>query len=152
MTSASLRANGWHERAMCGFAIGVAVCLAYWAIGGVPRDFWFDHRGTDELVRSKFWLWPTAVLDVVFRESPHAVAAIALYSLNGLTYAAVSLSLHLLRRHWVLYALVSMALVGALAWFNVAILDNFSWIWLLAVCVMLGVLASRDLRSPRRPA
>lgn len=152
MTARSRPAHGWLARALGGFFIGVVVCLTYWASGAIPRDLWFDQSGTDELIRSKLWLWPSAVLDVLLRDVPQAVAAIALYSLNGLTYAGISVSLYLLRRNWIAYAIVSIVFVGLLTWFNVAMLENFSWLWLAAVCVTLGAVASRDLRSPHKPA
>jgi hypothetical protein len=81
---------------------------------------------------------------------PPAVAATALYALNGLTYAAISLALLVLRDRWIPYALFSIAIVGVLAWFNVAVMENFSWMWLTAVSAGLGAIGFWDLRSPHR--
>ena len=143
--------NRWIVRALGGFVLGVLVCLAYWLTSGVPRETWFSPNGTDEFIKSKTWLWPTAVLDVVFREMQPNIAAATLYALNGLTYMAISLGLLILRDRRVPYVLFAVAVLGALAWFNATVMQSFSWLWLIVVAAVLGAIGCWDLRSSRRP-
>jgi hypothetical protein len=151
MNAMSQPKNRWIARALVGFALGVIVCLAYWLTGGVPRETWFNPQGTDEFIKSKTWLWPSAVLDVVFREMQPSVAAATLYALNGLTYMAISLGLLVLRDRRVPYVLFAVAVLGVLAWFNAAVMQSFSWLWLIVVAAGLGAIGYWDLRSSRRP-
>ena len=151
MNAISQASNQWVGRALIGFALGVIVCLAYWLTGSVPRDTWFNPQSTDEFIKSKTWLWPSAVLDVLFREMQPSVAAVALYALNGLTYMVISLGLLALRDRRVPYVIFALAVLAFLAWFNAAVMQNFSWVWLIVVAAGLGVIGYWDLRSSRRP-
>ena len=137
-------------RAIAGFALGVFVCIVYWMTGGIPREAWFDPQGTDQLIKSKMWFWPSAILDVVFREAQPHVAAVALYAINGLTYLAISVGLFALRDRPGSYLLLSVTVLGALAWFNASVMQTFSWLWFLVVIAALGLIAYWDLRSQRR--
>ena len=136
-------------RALWGFGIGILVCLVYWMTGLVPRDTWFDAASSDVFIRSKMWFWPGAVLDVVFREVRPAIAAGILYAINGLMYAAISLLLLALRDRFLFYLLACIAVLGSITWFNVVVMDTFSWTWLLAASALLAIVAYCDLhRSP----
>ena len=137
-------------RAIAGFALGVFVCVVYWMTGGIPREVWFDSLGTDQFIKSKMWFWPSAVLDVVFRETRPQVAAVVLYAINGLTYLVISVGLFALRgRPW-LYVLLSVIVLGTLAWFNASVMQTFSWLWFLVVVAALGLVGYWDLRLQRR--
>lgn len=142
--------RSWAARALVGFALGVLICVAYWLTGSVPRETWFNSQGTDEFIKSKMWLWPSAVLDVLFREVQPSVAAASLYVINGLTYMVISLGLLLLRDRRIPYVLFAVAILGGLAWFNAAVMQTFSWVWLIVVGAALAAIGYWDLRASRR--
>ena len=95
------------------------------------------------------WFWPTAILDVAFRETRPSIAAVLLYAINGITYMIVSAGLFVVRGRPRLYVALSAAILVALTWFNASVMQTFSWIWFAVVAGALGILAFSDLKWSR---
>src|SRR5687767_8239642 len=125
--------RGLAIRFLVGFSIGVGICGVYWAFGFVPREVWFGSPIAAELIVGQTWLWPTAFLDVLFRDVNVALAVICMYSLNGLVYGLISASLFAAKQKPTVYALLGIALIVFITWFNASIYQTFSWIWFAVV-------------------
>jgi hypothetical protein len=137
------------RRLLIGFVIGIAVCVAYWMFGFIPRETWFTSQWTHVLIIGQTWLWPTAALGDMFRNTNTLIAMLATYSMNGAMYALVSWTLLVSRERVVLYAAASLTTLAAVTWFNAAVMDLFSWFWFIAIAALLLVLGVCDLRNHR---
>lgn len=133
-----------------GFAIGVGICVIYWIFGFIPREIWFGSPVTATLITGQTWVWPTATLGVLFRDLNIVLGVIAMYSLNGLVYGLISTSLFVAKRNPIVYVLLALTVLSLIAWFNVAIMQTFSWVWLIVVSAGLGIIGYWDLRQARR--
>jgi hypothetical protein len=137
-------------RALAGFGIGLAICIVYWSFGFVSRETWLSSPIASSMVQAKGWIWPTALLDVVFRDVGPGTTVAILYGLNGLTYAAISAGSSILRTRPALYVLFMVVVLVVLVWFNVSVLQAFSWLGFVVVLIGLILLAILDLRSSKR--
>jgi hypothetical protein len=140
-------ASTWLGRTLAGFGIGLAICVMYWSFGFIPRETWLSSPIASSMVQAKGWIWPTALLDVVFRDAGSGAAVAILYSLNGLTYAVISAGSSILRARPALYVSFMAAVLGLLIWYNISVLQAFSWLGFLVVLIGLILLAIVDLRS-----
>jgi hypothetical protein len=140
----------WPARALAGFTIGFAVCLMYWSFGFIPRETWLSSPIANSMVQAKGWIWPTALLDVVFRDVGSGASVAILYALNGLMYAVISVGSSMLRLRPVLYVSFLGAVLGLLSWFNISVLQTFSWLGFFVVLMGLILLAILDLCSPMK--
>lgn len=134
-------------RALFGFALGVMICVSYWVSGFIPREIWFNSQTGRVLIQGQTWYWPTAIFGVVFREDNPQVAMAILYAMNGLTYSAISVALFALRSNTALYLLLSVSILSVLTWFNVSIMQDFSWLWFSVAFLGLASLGFFDLRQ-----
>jgi hypothetical protein len=142
--------SAWMVRALAGFSIGLAICAMYWSFGFVPRETWLSSPIANSMVQAKGWVWPTALLDGVFRDVGPGSAVAILYALNGLTYAAISVASSILRTRPALYVPFMLAVLGILIWFNMSVLQAFSWLGFLVVLIGLILLGILDLRSSKK--
>ena len=137
------------NRAIFGFVLGVVICISYWVFGFIPREIWFSSQMGSYLIQGQSWFWPTAILGVVFREMDQWPAVAILYALNGLTYAAISAGLFVMRSTRTLYVVLSASILSVLTWFNISIMQDFSWIGFSMTLLGLVAIGFFDLRGER---
>lgn len=128
----------------------MSVCLTYWLTGFVPREVWFGSLIGSELIQAKGWIWPTAIFDAVTLKLEPWVAALILYGLNGVTYSAIAIGLLAVRVSILAYCILALMIVLILGWYNVAVLQSFSWLGLILVISSLISIAIHDLKSNKR--
>jgi hypothetical protein len=137
------------RRALFGFVVGVVICVCYWVSGLIPREIWFNSQTGRFLIQGQSWFWPTAILGVVFREEDPRIAIAILYAMNGLTYSAISVALFALRSNTALYLMMSVSILSMLTWFNVSIMQDFSWLGFSVALLGLVSIGFVDLRQKR---
>src|SRR5687768_16989070 len=136
----------WKVRAVGGFAVGVSVCIIYWLSGYVGRDVWFTSSISNAMVNAKTWLWPTAVLDGIFRDTTPQVTVAILFAINGLTYAVISLALFAFRGRPAFHIALALGVLVAVTYFNTVLMAAFSWLGLSIVLAGLLALVLIDVK------
>jgi len=137
----------WFSRVLIGFAVGLGICLVYLLSAYLLREVWWTSPVAASLRHARLWVWPSAMLDVVFREMSPLAITVILCVINGLTYAVVASALVTVRGRLWLYALLVALVLGFAIWLNVNVYESFSWLGFLMIVVGLGLVAGYDLRA-----